>query len=432
VCGPLAQDPCTAESVLAAFLAVGEDSQLVSSPSVCCFVAVVCFALGYFCVPQPDQRRTDFANPPCSSRAADSSKATPPEATAVATQLPEPSAQQPPPPSLSSINHLLTTHRAAIEKLRSLVRTHPHFKPERHDGLWLLRYLLSNKLSVHAAARAVCKSLKLRHERGLDEIADIVRTKPVSGWPHFEEVRALATIEMFGARAVDETVSEAAAWKEAVRMLYIERAPSVQAVEVAQAAYAAHGGVGQWHWHDNGLVEIGRLRDLHMHELWPMRAKLDVVDMYSCEWLFQHLDDASRRKGELVKATQILSLDGFSLRMLNLKLVRWDANRKAESQDLYPQQQDKMLFVNSPKALLWAWTRVVRPLLPKRVAEKTQLIDTSRPAGLKALEKCCRLEGLPVFLGGSSSIPWPPDPNVLFPPLGPLTFGKDGTFVRYD
>ena len=40
------------------------------------------------------------------------------------------------------------------------------------------------------------------------------------------------------------------------------------------------------------LGQAGRLRDLRMHELWPMRKQLDELNLYSSEWLFQHLDEA--------------------------------------------------------------------------------------------------------------------------------------------
>lgn len=148
------------------------------------------------------------------------------------------------------------------------------------------------------------------------------------------------------------------------------------------------------------------------------------------EWLFQVLDEATRRTGVLVKVTRLLSLRGFALSMLNLKLARWDAQAKAETQDLYPQLQGEMLLVDPPRALLWAWTAIVRPLLPKRVAERTHLIDTTTATGRATLQQRCSLESLPTFLGGSSPMPWPP--KEWLPPLGVLTFGEGGTFRRYD
>ena len=381
--------------------------------------------------------------------------------------------QRPPPPGALSVRHMLDTHREDIESLRALVCTHPHFKPERHDGLWLLRYLLSHKLRVRAAAAAARKSLQIRHERQLDAIADFVRTKLPNEWPHFKAVRPLAVIEMLPARVPTEDEPERAAWDVLKQSLLDEAMGSDEALAAAQATYTSHGGVGVWQWYDRGVVEVGRLADIRMHALWPMRQQLDDLTMYSSkthasiehsarttalrwggrgfmhhadmpltccgaalaaagEWLFQVLDEATRRTGVLVKVTRMLSLRGFALSMLNLKLARWDAQAKAETQDLYPQLQGEMLLVDPPKALLWAWTAIVRPLLPKRVAERTHLVDTTTAAGRATLQQRCSLESLPTFLGGSSTMPWPPQPKEWLPPLGALTFGKGGTFRRYD
>ena len=183
---------------------------------------------------------------------------------------------------------------------------------------------------------------------------------------------------------------------------------------------------------DRGLIEVGLLRELRMHELWPIRACLDELNRYCDEWMFQVLDEATRRTGRLVKVTRTLSLKGFKLKQLNLKLVRWDAATKARTQDLYPQQLGQMLFIDPPKSLLWAWEHLVKPLMPRRVAERTQLIDSSSPAGRATIEQHSRLETLPAFLGGCSKMPWPPNPDTWMPPVGPLTFGPDGTFVRYE
>ncbi len=339
--------------------------------------------------------------------------------------------QRPPPHGKETVRHLLGIHRDAVEKLRVLVSTHPHFKAERHDSLWLLRYLLSHKLRVPAAAAAARSALQIRHERGLDEIAHFVRTQPPSAWPHFATIRPIAVIEMLSIRPPSETRPETAAWDVLIRGRSQQGITPVQAYAAAQAAYKAQGGIGVWESFDRGFVEVGLLSEMQMHELWPLRQELEELTTYSMEWLFQYLDEATRRTDTMVKLTRMLSVEGLKLWMLNLKLARWDAQNKDKSQDLYPQLQDQMFFVNPPKAMLWAWAALVRPLLPKRVAERTHLVDTSTPDGLAVIEKACRLRSLPTFLGGS--VQWPIEQNggpVL--PIGPQTFGEGGTFLRYD
>ena len=179
------------------------------------------------------------------------------------------------------MRNMLNMHREEIESLRALVCTHAHFKPERHDGLWLLRYLLSHKLCVRAAAVAARKSLQIRHERRLDAIADFVRTKLPNEWPHFKAVRPLAVIEMMAVRAPTEYEPERAAWDVLKQSLLDEAMGADEALAAAQATYTSHGGVGVWQWYDLGVVEVGRLADIRMHELWPMRQQLDELTTYS-------------------------------------------------------------------------------------------------------------------------------------------------------
>ena len=71
------------------------------------------------------------------------------------------------------------------------MQSHPLFESDRHDGLWLLRYLLSHKLHVGTAAKAARKALQTRYEQRLDEIAVFVRSRPLREWPHFNEIRPL-------------------------------------------------------------------------------------------------------------------------------------------------------------------------------------------------------------------------------------------------
>ena len=42
-----------------------------------------------------------------------------------------------------------------LEETRAEVTSHPHFNAEQHDGLWLLRYLLSHRFKVKKAATAM-------------------------------------------------------------------------------------------------------------------------------------------------------------------------------------------------------------------------------------------------------------------------------------
>ena len=434
---------CAPEASLSPWLAAVQlvEQILLMDNSQIWLLAAVCFLIGFVSACQPS-RQTPRQSGSCRDAVAGGGDGSEDfcgggggDSRGVARHVAPATAaypgQRPPPPGKKTVRYLLDIHRDAVEKLRLLVSTHPHFKEERHDGLWLLRYLLSHKLRVPAAAAAARSALQIRHERGLDEIAHFVRTQPPSAWPHFATIRPIAVVEMLSIRPPSETPPETTAWDVLMRGMSQQGITPVQAYAAAQAAYKAQGGMGEWQSFDRGFVEVGLLSEMQMHELWPLRQELEELTIYSTEWLFQYLDEATRRTDTMVKLTRMLSVEGLKLWMLNLKLARWDAQNKDKNQDLYPQLQDQMFFVNPPKAMLWAWAALVRPLLPKRVAERTHLVDTSTPDGLAVIEKACRLESLPTFLGGS--VQWPIEGlSWWLLPIGPQTFGEGGSFLRYD
>ena len=86
---------------------------------------------------------------------------------------------------------------------------------------------------------------------------------------------------MLPARVPTEDVAECAAWGALKQSLLDEATCSDEALAAAQAAYTAHGGKGDWQWYDRGVIEVGRLADIRMHELWPMRQQLDELTTYS-------------------------------------------------------------------------------------------------------------------------------------------------------
>ena len=83
-------------------------------------------------------------------------------------------------------------------------------------------------------------------------------------------------------------------------------------------------------------------------------------------------------------------------------------------QDLYPQLLGCMYYCDPPASLLWIWRHVVHPLLPERVKGKTRVLDTlTRPSDLAILERHVKRDRLPRIFGGTSPLPWPPDPTQL-------------------
>ena len=70
--------------------------------------------------------------------------------------------------SREAIKDLLARHHNKLEKLKHVMKDDPLYKPEIHDDLWLLRYLLSHKGKVKAASVAAKSTLVYRKEHRLD------------------------------------------------------------------------------------------------------------------------------------------------------------------------------------------------------------------------------------------------------------------------
>lgn len=158
------------------------------------------------------------------------------------------------------VRELLAKHAAKVGLVRELVETHEHFHPARHDGLFLLRYLLSHKLKVKEASRAARHSLQLRHEWQLDRIAAIVRSRPCQEWPHFKALDACGGVYYVPCRPTDESAAETEAWR-ALDDAVARRETPAAAAAAAQRAFAAGGGLGEWAW---------CRRPLFTHEVVPL------------------------------------------------------------------------------------------------------------------------------------------------------------------
>lgn len=258
------------------------------------WLAYVCFAYGFMvCFTRRSPRREqsqqlarDPAAPSATSlSAAEAEPAQPPSTQSDLFNFPAASSAVLCDEQLN-VAKLLLLHRTKVDAMRTIVSMSPHFKPERHDGLWLLRYLLSHRLRVAAAAKAARAALQIRHELRLDEIANFVRTRPPVDWPHFAKVRSLAVFEELALRPHTESAAEHAAF-ETWEMALLAGTPPAEALAEAQACHRARGGVGEWQWYLHGLIEAGKLGDMQMHELWPIRSCLDELNKYCDEWVFQ-------------------------------------------------------------------------------------------------------------------------------------------------
>jgi hypothetical protein len=76
------------------------------------------------------------------------------------------------------VTELILEHTDSISNLRLAIHDDPLYDPQKHDDLWLLRFVLSHAGKVKKAAKACKHTLLFRHNHELDG-ADI-RSQPPS------------------------------------------------------------------------------------------------------------------------------------------------------------------------------------------------------------------------------------------------------------
>ena len=69
------------------------------------------------------------------------------------------------------VKELLAAHASEVRALREAVKGDALFDAAKHDDLWLLRFLLSQKKDVAKAAKAVATTLAWRKSNRMDELS---------------------------------------------------------------------------------------------------------------------------------------------------------------------------------------------------------------------------------------------------------------------
>ena len=90
------------------------------------------------------------------------------------------------------VAELLNQHADGVQKMADALASDPLFKPDEHDALWRLRFLLSAKNKVDKATKDAARCLQWRKENNIDEIAAKVRSTPwhqCSATPPYKSTR---------------------------------------------------------------------------------------------------------------------------------------------------------------------------------------------------------------------------------------------------
>ncbi|KAJ1633329.1 hypothetical protein T492DRAFT_866986 [Pavlovales sp. CCMP2436] len=190
-----------------------------------------------------------------------------------------------------TIDELLAKHAGALAELRAIAAAEDGYDAAKHDGLHLLRFLLSHKLNAKLAAKAFATALAWRRANGIDAIADAVRGGlKQSQFPHYAKIHP--------------------------------RLPF----------HFSELGAGQ-------PTMFFSVRELRLTELMREMTTAEYVlySQYISEHIHQTTDFESRRTGRIVKLVRLIDATGIGLATLNMKYISAVAAAARGSEDAYPQ-----------------------------------------------------------------------------------------------
>jgi CRAL/TRIO domain len=265
---------------------------------------------------------------------------------------------------------LFVQHRTLMDQVATeLQATEPLYNAQKHDDLWIVRFLLSHKLNVHKAIQAAKDTLLFRRTYKLDE-SDIRFAPPGPDVPN------------------------------AALQRYIKYcAPDMFQIVVPDAKLGVVVFLDIAGFDQHGLVQ-----NLHDDDWLPS-------SIYVAEFSHQWVDYLSRTTGRLTGSIRVVDASNLSLKSLNREWFRRDTKAMKVTENCFPQML-KMLFVCHGPSWIQAIWRLLRPLFPRRVVEKMDFIaprtnDKERDRLLKYIS----LENLPARYGGKNDA-WP----LKFPP----------------
>jgi hypothetical protein len=198
------------------------------------------------------------------------------------------------------VPELLQEHAAKIEELKKELISDPLYEADKHDELWILRFLLSHKQKTKRALKAAKHTLFFRKKHNLDE-RDIRFHLPHK------------------AQDDDSPFSVTSSLKYAWTTRYPGDA-------IVYTIPDKNRGVV-------GFLKYGKFKN----DSDTMKA-LSVGDcaaiyIYISEWTFQWLDYVTRTTGRLTKSVRFIDFRGASLFSVNRQAVKRDAAIMDEVRD---------------------------------------------------------------------------------------------------
>lgn len=250
---------------------------------------------------------------------------------------------------------------------------------KRYDDIWILRYVLSHKGHVKSASKAAMKTIKFREESNLNEVGDLRHRIKQHGVPDSEKTASFDPLPGF--KLYNKYCAENAI--------------------CATLPDETRGIVF--------FIDMGKM-DQHGLATGMDAEQMKELVLYSNEAMFQVVDEITRRTGRLTKVTKIVDMSSVSFRKMNRAFLQRDGASSKASEDFYPQLLACILVINGPTWLSTFWS-LLRPVIPKRVAEKVDFLPsvtkmTGNQNALKPILKYVSEENLPEKYAGLNK-EWP-------------------------
>jgi CRAL/TRIO domain len=268
-----------------------------------------------------------------------------------------------------SVKELIDENRQLIGSVVRELSADPLYDANKHDDLWVVRFLLSHKKKVKPSVKAAKYTLAFRAEHELDD-RDIRYFPFDTECPndHFKRYRKYVSDDTFRNVIPD---------------------PQRGMIGIYNLA---------------GIDQPGLVANVDESDWLP-------VFRYLSEWTFQWLDFITRTTGRLTKVVRIVDAAGISLARLRPEVFKRDCRAMGVMEDCYPQMLQMVFICHAPSWIQVPWG-ILRPILPKRVVEKIDfMVPEKRDKERARLLKYISEEHLPVRFGGTNGV-WPVD----FPP----------------
>mmetsp|Transcript_5662 Transcript_5662/g.11760 ORF Transcript_5662/g.11760 Transcript_5662/m.11760 type:complete len:305 (+) Transcript_5662:112-1026(+) len=269
-----------------------------------------------------------------------------------------------------SAKELIAEHQEKIDKIKAGLMEAKDDEaaalfdyPNKHDDLWLLRFYLSHKKTKPAIAAAK-SALKFRQKYKLDELGDIRDIPP-------QAVKEGHVREYWKERCQDDAI--------------VCCLPDKQLGPVMFLAFARFDP---------------KAADLLSEECW------DFAFIYTSEWVYQWCDYITRTTGLFTRSVRFIDMKGITLsKLMDRKSSKRDGKIMGLMEDCYPQLLQTLFLIDPPTVMHLIWG-FFRPIMPKRIMEKVDMITPQNNESEKMrLLRFVALENLPTEMGGTNSVP---------------------------